>query len=281
MSLPTGSPLTVWWKIRSLGLRLQQPLAFQLWLSITCLSASGEGGPYMQPACSPLVFAQSFVLWACQGSPGDDRAFWGKVFFFFFLSLANPWFGLLYHISSLRFSSGHSGLVLTLRIHDAARTSLPSHNSLVVNMSVWATSLWQLRLGTYSVKFFSFLFMLPPEIPKSPTDTPVRVSYCVGTSPPFWLPPQDGALSLNLLSQFLSFIFCPTSFWKDWAAFLGAWCPLPVFRSCFVEVAQHSNNILMNFGGRKWSPRPIPLPSWDCACFFLFVLFCLFFLIGE
>ena len=32
-------------KMRSLRLRLQQPLAFWLWLSLTCLSASGEGGP--------------------------------------------------------------------------------------------------------------------------------------------------------------------------------------------------------------------------------------------
>ena len=104
------------------------------------------------PICSRLA-----LLWYslnplfCEHARGPRvmiEPFEGKFFFFFFLSLANPWFGLLSHISSLRLSSGHSGLVLTLRIHDAARTSLPSHNSLVVNMSVWATSLWQLRLGT-------------------------------------------------------------------------------------------------------------------------------------
>ena len=69
-------------------------------------------------------------------------------------------------------------------------------------------------------------------------------------------------LSLTLLSLFLSFIFCPTSFCREWAAFLGAWCPPPVFRNCFVEVAQHSNDLLMNLWERKWSPRPIPLPYW-------------------
>ena len=63
-----------------------------------------------------------------------------------------------------------------------------------------------------------------------------RVSYCLETSPPSRLPPQDGSLSLTLLSLFLSFIFCSTSFRREWAAFLGAWCPLPVFRSCFVEL---------------------------------------------
>ena len=36
-----------------------------------------------------------------------------------------------------------------------------------------------------------------------------------------------------------------------------------MFRSCFVEVVQHSNDLLMNLWGTKWSPRPIPPPSWD------------------
>ena len=54
----------------------------------------------------------------------------------------------------------------------------------------------------------------------------------------------------NSLSLFLSFIFCPTSFWREWAAFLGTWCPPPVFRSCFVEVAQQSNDLLMNLWER-------------------------------
>ena len=70
---------------------------------------------------------------------------------------------------------------------------------------------------------------------------------------------QDGSPSLTILSLFLSFIFCPTSFQRQWAAFLGAWCPLPAFRSCFVEFAQCSNVLSMNLWGRKWSPCPIPL----------------------
>ena len=32
----------------------------------------------------------------------------------------------------------------------------------------------------------------------------------------------------------------------------------------FVEVAQHSNDLLMNLLGRKWSPHPIPPPPWGC-----------------
>ena len=51
------------------------------------------------------------------------------------------------------------------------------------------------------------------------------------------------------------------SFWRQWAAFLGAWCPLPALRSCFVEFTQRLNVLLMNLCWRKWSPRPIPPPS--------------------
>ena len=89
-----------------------------------------------------------------------------------------------------------------------------------------------------------------------------RVSCCLETSPPSRLPPQDGSPSLTLLSLFLSFIFCPTSFPREeWAASLGAWCPPPAFRSCFVAVAQHSSDLLMNLWGREWSPSPILPPS--------------------
>ena len=84
-----------------------------------------------------------------------------------------------------------------------------------------------------------------------------RVSYCVETYSSFKLRPQDSSPSLNLLSLFLSFIFCPTSFWREWAAFLHVWCPLPPFRSCFVEVAQHSTDLLMNLWERKWSTHTI------------------------
>jgi len=51
------------------GLRLQQPLACRLWLSQACFSASRQGGAGTQPASSPLVFSQSFLLWASQAVP--------------------------------------------------------------------------------------------------------------------------------------------------------------------------------------------------------------------
>ena len=190
-----------------------------------------------------------------QGSPCGIRAFqW------------IPWFALLFHISSLRFSSGHSGLVLTIRTNDTACSSLPSPHSLVVDTSIWASSL-SLLVVVVRCTFCGFVFFPSPgyvalwdsKIPHRHACE--RVSYCVETSP--WLPLQDGSPSLNLLSLFPSFIFCPICFWRDWTAFLGVWCSLTVFRSCFVDVAQHSNDCLMNLWGRKWSPCPVPPPSWE------------------
>ena len=72
--------------------------------------------------------------------------------------------------------SGHSGLVLALRTNDAACASLPSPYLLVADTSIWAT--FPLAVGVRCVFcvffFFSFLVMLPSEIPKLPTDPPVR-----------------------------------------------------------------------------------------------------------
>ena len=109
---------------------------FRLWLPHhhppACLR-QGWAGP--QSASSPLVFAQSFVLWAGLAVP-QVRAFHRIVlslFFNFFLSLAIPQFELLSHVSSLRLPSGHSSPVLTLS--NAALASLFSPLLLVAAAS--------------------------------------------------------------------------------------------------------------------------------------------------
>ena len=244
----------------SLELRLEQPLAFRLWLSLAGLSASGraEGPARSQLA---LLWCSLNPLWVsgpgCELEPCSGQVL---CLCLSFLSLAIPQFGLLSHISSLRLSSGHSGLVLTLRTDNDTHASLSSPCSLVADASVWATSL----LGVAVRRLFCGLF--PPfplgyvalwdsKTPHRPACE--RVSCCLGTSPS-QLPPQAGSPSLTLLSLSLSFIFCPSSFWREWAAFLVAWCPPPAFRSGFAEVAQHPDDLLMNLWGRKWTPHPIP-----------------------
>ena len=100
------------------------------------------------------------------------RAFLGKVLslslsFFFSLSLAIPQFGLLSHISSLRLSSGHSGLVPTLSRQPAPPCPAPVH--------CWRTQVsrlplcWKSQLGTLSVgSFFSpSWFCCPPRFQNS------------------------------------------------------------------------------------------------------------------
>ena len=177
--------------------------------------------------------------------------------------IAIPQFGLLAQVNSLRLPSGHSGLVFTRS--NAAR---PPCSAPTCYRRIQASTLllhWKLPLGTQSVGFnylFFLLVMLPSEVPRLSTDSPVRMFPGVWKLLSFLrLPFQDGSLSLPLSSLFLSLIFFPSSFWRKWAAFLGTWCPLPAFRSCFVEFTQLSNVLPMNLWERKWSPRHIPPPS--------------------
>ena len=65
----------------------------------------------------------------------------------------------------------------------------------------------------------------------------------------------------SFVSFFVFYIFSYLLL-KSWVAFLGAWCPLPAFRSCFVEFTRCLNALLMNLWGRKSSPHPNPPPSW-------------------
>ena len=71
-----------------------------------------------------------------------------------------------------------------------------------------------------------YLFFLPVRLPSMIQK--LSPGPLVRGFPGFWklpllrLPSWDGSLSLTLLSLFLSFIFCPTSFLRQWAAFLGA-----------------------------------------------------------
>ena len=210
------------------------------------------GGTSLLPTSFPLVSIQSFVLWAGQAVPqsfSQERCLSLSLFFF----LVIPWFGLLTLLSSLRLSTGHSDPVPTL-----CRQPMLPCSGLACCRRKWASGL--------PVRGLWVLFFSPPNYvalrdSKTPHRPAGEISWCLESSLPSWLPHRDRSLSLTLLSLFLFFIFCPTSFWRQRAAFLGSWCPLPAFRSCFVEFAQCSNDLSMNLWGRKWSPHPIPLSS--------------------
>ena len=127
-------------------------------------------------------------------------------------SLAIPQFKLLSHVSSLQLPSGHSGPVLTL---SNAAGSSPSHpHLLVADVGVWGTFLLGVAFRHIICGFYLFFLpiRLPSKIQKLPPDPPVRGFPGVWKLPLLRLPSQDGSPSLALLSLFLPFIFCPTSF---------------------------------------------------------------------
>ena len=97
-----------------------------------------------------------------------------------------------------------------------------------------------------STLIFPFPVRLPSEIQKLPPDPPLRGFRGVWKLTLLRLPSQDGSPSLALLSLFLSFIFCPTSFQRQWTPFLGAWWPQLAIRSCFVKFALRSVVLSMN-----------------------------------
>ena len=104
--------------------------------------------------------------------------------------------------------------------------------------------------------------MLPSVLPKLGTDSAVRrfpgVWKLLSLKTPF---PGRNSVPPSFVSFFVFYIFSYLLS-KSWNAFLGAWCPLPAFRSCFVECTRRLNSLLMNLWGRKCSPCPTPPPSW-------------------
>ena len=116
-----------------------------------------------------------------------------------------PTLFVLCRISPLSVSSWHSTLVLSLRTDNAACTSAPRPHLLWVDVSMRATS--QLVIAVHCDLCGGFFpVMLSSEIPELPTDPASdRVCYYVETSPPSWLPPQDGSPFVFIL--FYLFIY--------------------------------------------------------------------------
>ena len=113
--------------------------------------------------------------------------------------------------------------VLPLFLSNAARSSPLSPHLLVADASVWGTFLLGVVFHVICGFYLFFLpVRLPSEIQKLPPDLPVRGFPGVWKLRLLRLHPPDGSPSLALLSLFLSFIFFPTSFRRQWAAFLGA-----------------------------------------------------------
>ena len=179
-------------------------------------SASGQGWAGLPPGSSSGI--GSVLLSGNRQVVPKFRAFPNLILS---LSLAIPLFKLLSHVSSLRLPSGHSGLVLTLST--AACSSPFRPHLLVADESICSTFLLGVafRHVICGVYLFFLPVRLPSEIQKLPPNSPVRRFPGVWKLPLLRLPSWDRSPSVTLLSLFLSFIFCPTFFQRQWAAFLG------------------------------------------------------------
>ena len=104
------------------------------------------------------------------------------------------------------------------------------------------TCCWQrgcswLQLGAYSGCFL-LLLCCPLRFQSFPLTCLWEGFLLCGNFSSFTTPSPGQVSFPKSFVSVSSFIFCPTSFQIDRAAFLDVWCPLPVFRSCFVEVVQ-------------------------------------------
>ena len=75
--------------------------------------------------------------------------------------------------------------------------------------------------------FFSWVFfvvvMLPSEIPKLLTDLTYEGFLLCRNFSSFTTPSLGGVSVPKSFVSLFVFIFCPTSFWRDWFSFLGIW----------------------------------------------------------
>ena len=109
--------------------------------ALASLSQAGDAPVHSQLALLSLLFCEQ--AWWC-------LSLW------LFTGVAMPGSGLLFQVSSLRLSSGHSGPVLTLS--NAARASLPSPRLLVVDAGVCAASPLAVTIGHVICGFKLFIY---------------------------------------------------------------------------------------------------------------------------
>ena len=138
MWLATGSLLIVWWRMPSLWLRF--PLAFQLWLSPTCLSASSGGMD--QPAASQLSSGIRSSLCSvskpgCALGQSFSRESSLSRFYFFPLSgYPTVWVAISHQLPQIVLRAFRPGP----QPKHATSASLFNPCSLVADASVWANS---------------------------------------------------------------------------------------------------------------------------------------------
>ena len=125
----------------------------------------------------------------------------------------------------------------------------------MADASVWATSPLGVALRRVFCGFFSpSRFCYPLRCQNSP-QTCWWESFLVFGKFSSFTTPSPGQVSIpNSFASLFFFYILSYLLLKKMGGLSGACCPLPAFTSCSVEVAQHSNDLLINLWGRKWSP---------------------------
>ena len=121
--------------------------------------------------------------------------------------------------------------------------------------------------------------MLPSEVPRLATDSPVRIFPGVWKLLSFLRPPsRDGYPSLPLLSLFLSFIFFPTSFRRQWAAFLEClmssasiqklFCGICLAFKCSFDEFLGEKVVSPSYSSTILGSPPLSFSCKSCFCFY-------------
>ena len=155
-----------------------------------------------------------------------ERAWWCLRLGLPFCVVVIPKSGLLAQVSSLRLCSGHSGQILTLQCSLHLPSQAPAckwwlqASALLLH---WGSYHWAPNLWGLIIYLFFLPVMLPSVLPRLTTDLAVRVFLVFGNFSLFKTPfPGWSSIPTSCVSFFLSFIFFPTSFQRQWAASLGA-----------------------------------------------------------
>ena len=88
----------------------------------------------------------------------------------------------------------------------------------------------------------------------------VAPPYCGGSS--LWVGLEEWFVKVSWLGKLVSVFWWVELYFfslllKSWVVFLGAWCPLRAFRSCFVEFTRRLNALLFGLVGIY----PVPLSA--------------------